>query len=301
MFDKLFCDTAHNGIPRLINDFSSVDPDIMEVLGKETHSIIIAPLKGKNGVFGIIWAAREKAVPSFTEDDLLLLESISGLSAIAIDNIALFEQQRYISDTLQKGFATQTLPLIEKTDVGIFYASATSAAIVGGDLYDAIKLSDSRMALFVGDVSGKGITATSEAAMAKYSLRAFASENPDPVYVLGAFNQVASQQLINGHFITMVYVLYNVMDGSLNLCIAGHPYPLLYSSTSNAITTLIADNPAMSLLPGYSFKSLSAKLNAGDILALYTDGIIELRRDREFFGIERLGKLLVDFADLKAQ
>lgn len=264
-------------------------------------SVIIVPLKGREATTGVIWASRVLNGTEFNRYDLLLLESIASQSAIAIDNISLYDQQQFISDSLQRGLITQILPELTKTDIGTYYASATATAVVGGDFYDAVSLPDNQIALFVGDVSGKGVTATSDAAMAKYSLRALASVNPDPKFVLAGLNKVALQLLIEDRFITLVYTLYDTSTGSMAIGLAGHPYPLLYSATTNSIKPITEENPAIAIVSKPEIITNSIILEADDIVVLYTDGIIELRREGEFFGIDRLGRIIAEYAHQNAQ
>jgi serine phosphatase RsbU (regulator of sigma subunit) len=292
------------GVSRLIPNYQTSSETMSKIVGNNSSAIIV-PLKGREATIGVIWASRGNDKAAFSEYDLLLLESIGGQSAIAIDNISLYDQQQFISDSLQKGFVTQILPELTKTDIGTYYASATAAAVVGGDFYDAVSLSGNQIALFVGDVSGKGVTATSDAAMAKYSIRALTSVNPDPKFVLAGLNKIALQLLAEDRFITLVYSLYNTSSGSLSIGLAGHPYPLLYSATTSSIKPITEENPAIAILPKSKISTeiitSTASLENGDILVLYTDGIIELRRDREFFGVERLERIIAEYAHQNAQ
>jgi serine phosphatase RsbU (regulator of sigma subunit) len=298
--NEFFRAPISTGASKYITNYQAPDETMAMLIGNQS-SVIIVPLKGREATTGVIWVSRKLNGAEFGGYDLLLLESISGQSAIAIDNISLYDQQQFISDSLQRGFMTQILPDLTKTDIGTYYASATTAAVVGGDFYDAVSLPSNQMALFVGDVSGKGVIATSDAAMAKYSLRALASVNPDPKFVLAGLNNVALQLLIEDRFITLVYSLYDTSSGSMTIGLAGHPYPLLYSAATNSVKTITEENPAIAIVSKPEIVTNTINLETDDILVLYTDGIIELRREGEFFGIDRLGRIIAEYAHQDAQ
>ncbi len=259
------------------------------------------PLRVRGKILGFLWVSMLKPKQVFSNYDMMLFESIGGQAAVAIDNINLFEEQKYISETLQRGFLPKQLPELKHTDTGIFYASATEAAVVGGDIYDALQLPNGQVSIFVGDVSGQGVEATTDAAMVKYTLRAVSFQNSGPSYVLTKANNIIANQLVSGRFITLVYGSYYPADGKLLLGMAGHPYPLLYSAAGNQVTPVVGKDPALTLIPSYEYTEAEFRLSSGDILILYTDGIIELRRGKEFFGIERLSDLLAKYSGLKAQ
>lgn len=261
----------------------------------------LVPLRARGKILGVLWLAMLGSKRVFSAYDMVLLESIGGQAAVAIDNINLFEEQRYISETLQRGFVPGRPPAVEHTDIGVFYASATIAAVVGGDFYDAAQLPGNKISIFVGDISGKGIEATADAAMVKYTLRAVSFEDPDPATVLTSANNITAHQLTGGHFVTLVYGLYDTASGEMLIGIAGHPYPLHYSAANREVRPVTASDPAFALIDNYRYTDVTFGLSEGDLLVLYTDGIIELRRDKEFFGMERLGELAAKYASLKAQ
>jgi len=271
------------------------------LVGTGIRAMVVVPLRARGKILGALWLTMLGSKRVFSAYDMVLLESIGGQAAVAIDNINLFEEQRYISETLQRGFAPGRPPRAKHTDIGIFYASATIAAVVGGDFYDAVQLADDNVSIFVGDISGKGIEATADAAMVKYTLRAVSFEDPDPASVLTSANDITANQLMGGHFATLVYGLYNTASGELLLGIAGHPYPLHYSAARGEVAPVTANDPAFALIKNYRYTDVALRLAEDDLLVLYTDGIIELRRDKEFFGMERLGELIAKYSALKAQ
>lgn len=284
-----------------IGDYQMALHQIKEFADAGIRAIAVVPLVARGKTLGVVWASMLSSERVFSDYDMVLLESVGAQAAVSIDGIYLFEEQRYISEMLQRGFLPGRLPKLIQTDIGVFYASATEAAVVGGDFYDAKQVPDHLISLFVGDVSGKGVAATADAAMVKYTLRAISFENPDPSHVLTRANEIVIQQLTSGHFVTVVFGSYDPETGRLTLSIAGHPHPLLYSASDRSTAPIIKEDPAFGLISHYEYSNTEISLSAGDILALYTDGIIELRRDKEFFGEARLGELIARYSGLGAQ
>lgn len=284
-----------------IDDYLAEANKIEELANAGIRAMAQFPLVTRGKVIGTLWVCMLKPGRVFSDYDMTLLESISGQAAVAIDNIRLFEEERYISDTLQRGFLPERLPELKHTDIGTFYASATIAAVVGGDFYDLIRISDEQIGISLGDISGKGVEATTDAAMVKYSLRAVTCRKPGPSGVLTTANNIVTNQLTGGHFVTLVYGLYNLTSGQLTLGIAGHPYPLLYTAANKEVAQIEGGDPAFGLILDYNYSETEFKLSSGDALVLYSDGIIELRRDKEFFGVERLSKLVAKHSRLSAQ
>jgi len=291
----------HSGLAQRTDDYQKSAYQAKELAEARLRAVAVVPLKVRGRIIGVLWVSMLRARRVFSDYDMVLLESIGAQAAVALDNINLFEEQRFISEALQRGFLPERLPEPTNTDMGVFYASATIAAVVGGDFYDAAQVGDDRVSLFVGDVSGKGVEATSFAAMVKYTLRATSFEDPDPSHVLTASNAVISLQLPAGHFITLVYGLYDAASGRLFIGIAGHPHPLLYTASSGSVAPIEVEDPAFAIIDNYEYTKTQVDLSGGDILVLYTDGIIELRRDSEFFGEKRLADLITKYAQLGAQ
>lgn len=291
----------NTGHSQLVNDYQVSNQPIKELADIGISAMAVVPLKIRGKVVGILWVSALNPDRKFSDYDMVLLESIGGQAAVAVDNINLFEEQHYISEVLQRGFLPEKLPKLIQTDIGIFYASATEAAVVGGDFYDALQLPDGRVTLFIGDVSGKGIEATADVAMVRYTIRTLSFQDPDPSKVLTRANAIISNQLSSGHFITLVHGSYDMKSGQLLLGVAGHPYPLLFSAADGKVKPIADNGPALALISDYEYGKVGVDLLPGDVLALYTDGIVELRRKKEFFGIERLGGLIEKYSRLEAQ
>ena len=152
--------------------------------------------------------------------------AIAGQAALAIDNARLYGQQKAFADTMQRSLLPRAAPELPELELGDVYESAARVE-VGGDVYDYLTLGDGRLAVVLGDVTGHGVDATADMAMAKYVFRSLAREHPDPGMFLAAANEVVSSEIAPGRFITMVEVVFDVEGGEVACASAGHPPPRL--------------------------------------------------------------------------
>ena len=132
--------------------------------------------------------------------------SISGQAALAIDNARLYQAQKDFADAMRRSLLPQVRPAVEGLDIGEVYA-ASARLEIGGDLYDYIALDDGRLAVVLGDVTGHGIDAAADMAMAKFVFRSLVREHPEPSDFLAAANEVVVGEIAPGKFITMLYLL----------------------------------------------------------------------------------------------
>ena len=158
---------------------------------------------------------------------------------------------------------------------------------VGGDVYDFLELGDGRLAVVLGDVTGHGIDATADMAMAKFVFRSLAREHPEPADFLAHANEVVVGEIALGKFITMAYVDRRPRrHGSSRRAPAipgrGSLGPTAGSRCSTA-AGLRSESTA-----GQGTRRSRAELAAGRAVVLYTDGVVEARSGRELFGVERL-------------
>ena len=158
---------------------------------------------------------------------------------------------------------------------------------------------DGRLAVVLGDVTGHGIDATADMAMAKFVFRSLAREHSEPSAFLAAANEVVVGEIAIGKFITMVYVTIGPA-GEVLCASAGHPEPRLVTA-DGTVTGLACGGLALGIDAPQVYEQVSAELEPGGMVVLYTDGVIESRSGRELFGLERLDGVLSANAALPAQ
>jgi serine phosphatase RsbU (regulator of sigma subunit) len=232
------------------------------------------------------------------EGDLELALSVAGQAALALENARLYQQQQRFADTMQRSLLPRVYPKIEGIDLGDVYESSARLD-VGGDVYDFLRLDDGRLAVALGDVTGHGIDAAADMAMAKFVFRSLAREHPEPGDFLAAANQVVVGEIAPSKFITMLYLTVDPATGAVACGCAGHPWPRLVTPDGD-VAALAASGLALGIDPGQSYDELREQLPAGGALVLYTDGVIEARRGGEPYGDQRLDALLAAHASLPA-
>ena len=232
-------------------------------------------------------------------DTLDTAMTVSAQAALAIDNARLYQQQKDFSETMQHSLLPRELPAVPGLEVGHVYESSARVD-VGGDVYDFLTLEDGRLAIILGDVTGKGIQAAADMAMAKFSFRALARMHPEPGDFLSKANDVVVDEIAVGKFITMLYVLLDPKAGTVSCASAGHP-PARIVPREGPVVPLEASGLALGIEPGQEYAAAVATLAQGSVVVLYTDGVVESRRDGELYGEERLDDLLSRRRDLGAQ
>jgi len=170
---------------------------------------------------------------------------------------------------------------------------------VGGDVFDFMELPDGRLAVVLGDVTGHGIDATADMAMAKFVFRSLAREHSEPSDFLAHANEVVVGEIAVGKFITMAYLTIDPR-GEVLCASAGHPVPRLVHP-DGTVTGLECGGLALGIDAAQSYEQVRAELPPGGAVVLYTDGVIESRRGRDLFGQQRMDELLGAHAAQPAQ
>ncbi len=202
------------------------------------------------------------------------------------------ERFERIADVLQEALLSvpEELPGVE---FGHLYQSATQATRVGGDFYDLFELEGDRIAVVVGDVSGKGLPAATLTSRVKDTIRAYSMNGDTPAEVLARTNALLVRSTDSASWVSVFLGYLHVPTGRLLYCSAGHPPSVVHrmdNSGGGGRETFFLETPSpiLAAFEEASFEDREAFLAPEDILLLYTDGVIEARRNGELFGDERL-------------
>ena len=195
-----------------------------------------------------------------------------------------------IAQEVQSFFLPQKMPVIPGLELSGMCLSATE---VGGDYYDFIELDDGRMALILGDVSGKGIQAAFFMTLVKGITQTLSRLYTSPAEVMRKLNHLFYQNAPNGTFISAIYGVYDPSDRSFVFSRAGHNPAIFYQAKKATASALIPEGMAIGFTDSSMFDSRIAEttvyLSEGDAMVFYTDGFSEaMNRARELYGDERL-------------
>ncbi|HET6856880.1 MAG TPA: SpoIIE family protein phosphatase [Streptomyces sp.] len=188
------------------------------------------------------------------------------------------ERLKRLNATLQKSLLPPTLANVPGLDVAAHYHVA-SVDEVGGDFYDLFPLASGSWGFFMGDVCGKGAAAAAVTSLARYTLRAAAVYNPDPAAVLANLNAVMNHEYIgyDPRFCTVVFGLLTPDSGGFRVTLAGggHPPALLMRADGRTDYLPTPGGQLIGVLPDAHIATTTVRLDPGDTLLLYTDGLTE--------------------------
>jgi PAS domain S-box-containing protein len=274
-------------VPDAFND-PRLDPYVMELLA--VSGGIATPLLSGGDVVGVLSLEYGKTPAVFGSPEMAFAEDVAAALLSAVQNARLYAAEHRIAETLQRSM--MKLPdAIGSLDFAHIYHSATETAMVGGDFYDVFECAPGVVALLIGDVAGKGIEAAVVTSLVKNTIRAEAYESHAPGDVITRSNEILRRQLDVGVFATVFFGVLDVASGELAYCSAGHP-PSLVRRGDGDIVRLEDGAPILGALEGIQFVESSVRLGLGDTLLMFTDGVIEARRDSALYGDERLADIV---------
>jgi len=199
------------------------------------------------------------------------------------------EHEMNIARDIQMELLPKTFPNLPGLDM---FAFTVPARHVGGDCYDVIDLGDGRLAITIGDVSGKGTPAAILMANVQAAVRALSESEVPPAELITRVNRLVHGYTEDSVFITFFYSILDTRTGELLYVNAGHNPPCILRANGGR-EYLDRGGLVVGIMPGSEYEMGRAVLNAGDDLVLYTDGITEAaNRDDEMYGEERLEELL---------
>jgi serine phosphatase RsbU (regulator of sigma subunit) len=260
---------------------------------------IVLPVATPKEVLAIVTLISLSPEQPIRDETIEVALAIVGQAALAIDNARLYEQQKAFADAMQRSLLPDYEPEIEGLDVGAVYA-ASARVEVGGDLYDFLLLEDGALAIALGDVTGHGVDAAADMAMVKFTFRSLARRYPEPGAFLAAVNEVVLEEVELGKFVTMVYMKVDPARTELACACAGHPRPRLLRA-DGSVESLPVGGLALGIAGNQTYEEIRIPYAPGDAVVLYTDGVIEARRERELYGTQRLDDFLRRHSQLGAR
>lgn len=241
------------------------------------YSGLTVPLAVEGRVLGTITWVNGETGRRFSADDIPFAEDLGRRAGIAIDNALLHSELREVAQRLQDAVRPAELPDLPGWQLGATYTSAGRAS-VGGDFYDVIPLKDGRVAMAIGDVMGRGITAAAAMSQIRAALRALVAVDPDPATVMSRldmlYERFPSEQLV-----TVIYVLADPDLDQLVMSCAGHPFPILVRADGSADFLRTVGGTILGVR-ATDRQAVRVPFLPGDMVMMYTDGLLE-RRDED--------------------
>jgi phosphoserine phosphatase RsbU/P len=294
---------AQTGQAILVPDVSK-DPRYVEA-NPETKSELAVPLIYKDKVIGVLDLEHTRR-GFFTDDHRRTMMTLAAQVAIAIENARLYEeiarQERRLerdlalARELQMRLLPQALPLLANLELA---AKFVPARAIGGDLYDFIPYSLSRLGIVIGDVSGKGAPAAIYAALVSGILRSHAPIEPGPAEMLRAVNLSLAERRIEAQFVSIIYAVWDDEHQTLQVANSGLPRPIHVHAGKNHV--IEATGLPLGLFDDANYDEFTFKMKPGDMFVFFSDGILDARNRRgELFGRGRVEQLVAECAGKSA-
>ncbi len=309
---------AQHGKPLVLTDVAN-DPRFnraaAEKSGTIPRSMVCVPMRVQGKIIGILQAIDPWNKPVFDPDDGEFLEAFASLAATAVSNAHLHkalmkqqseQQERDFARQIQQSFLPREMPPIPGVSI---HACNESALAVGGDFYDVIQLSPTKVALLVGDITGKGVAASLYMVRCLFDTRrscGTAGAGMSPAGLLVAKNQILARdcaaqlatEMATGQpphppiFVGMLCATFDAATGELCYANAGLPDPILWTGQGPEDLSG-SGGPALGMLSEMTYDEGVRTLQGGETLLLFTDGLSEARDLAKIeFGRERIAEAL---------
>jgi sigma-B regulation protein RsbU (phosphoserine phosphatase) len=275
------------------------------MVNPETKSELAVPLVYKSKVIGVLDLEHTRR-GFFNDDHKRTLTTLAAQIAIALENARLYEEVRKQERRLERDLALarelqfrllpHDKPRIAHLDVA---AKFVPARAIGGDLYDFLPYSLSRMGLVIGDVSGKGAPAAIYAALVSGILRSHAPIEPGPAEMLAAVNNSLGERRIEAQYISMIYAVWDDQRRTMHVANSGLPRPLYVHD--GKIEVIEATGLPLGLLDHATWDEFSFRAKPGDMFVFFSDGIPDAsNKNGEMFGRSGVDRVIASCADKSA-
>ena len=274
--------------------------------------MIVMPLRSSKRQYGALYMLKEQR-QGFDRENLSILQTFTSQTVLSIENLQLMQasiqnqlvqEELKIASSVQDSLIPKDLPIDNWFEIS---SHAQAAKEVGGDFYDFLHLPGRRLAVLIGDVSGKGITAAFHVAQMKGIFHALMQENPlarnerekfpVPSKFMAQANNALARCLEKAAFITASLYIIDYEHGGFVFARAGHCHTLYYHSIKEEVSYFRTAGLGLGIIRNDSYekhiKNQFYDYNPGDVMVIYTDGIVEARNAAgEEYGEEGLQKML---------
>lgn len=249
------------------------------------HSSVIVPIESRGRVLGVLVLATE-GDRRLDDDDLDLAVEIAHRAALALGNARAFQQEHEIAESLQRALLPTVVPAVPGLELAVRYVAATDGASVGGDWYDVLTFDDGTTGIVVGDVVGHDIAASTSMGQLRSAIRIYAwEEHARPAAALARVDRLFDK--LGLAYATCMFGVLDLGTSTFRWSNAGHPPPLLIR---DGMATFLTGGSGVLLgvTAGAGMGEATTEVHEGDVLVLYTDGLVERRGEPLQVGLGRL-------------
>lgn len=265
---------------------------------QQVRMMMAVPLQTKDKVIGLIYVDSPSLIKEFSAEDLNLLTVMANVAAVRIEHARLIEveqAEKILAKDLEQAAIIQQalLPTTVPIVPGVQLAGHNAACrTVGGDYFDFIPYNDGRVAIALGDVSGKAMPAALLMTSLQARVRVLAEEPPQVGEMMTRLNRATAANCPPNRFITFFFSVLDPSTGELIYANAGHNPPML-ARASGAVELLEGGGIPLGILRTFSYEEYRVKLELGDVLLVYSDGVTEAANPAfDEFGEDRLQQVL---------
>ena len=260
--------------------------------GFRTRSILCAPLKHRGEVIGVLQILNPRDKESFDEQELEGFTAYANLTATAIEKLRAFERTRAqerverdlaIASDIQRELLARAIP--PRIPGAVFAAHNQAASNVGGDFYNVFVRSPHESYFAIGDVSGKGISASLLMAQTLSAMQFVFAATTSPSDALAKLNSTLYEHIVRGMFVTTIVGRIIPSASRIELASAGHCKPVLLRADGSAVEIETNGSLPLGILPKVAYQQGKIDFHRGDWFICYTDGLSESKNwsDEAFF------------------
>jgi PAS domain S-box-containing protein len=260
------------------------------------RSLIGVPLVADRDVRGVLVVGAVNP-RHFTAEDVGLLRLAADRVALAMEHVRLYEREHRVAVTLQRSLLPERLPNVPGFAVSARYQPAATEPGVGGDWFDVIPIPGGSIGLVMGDVAGKGLVAASMVGQLRSALRAYALEGHEPARVVEQLNRLLWTDASESRMATLVYAVVDATGAGVRWVNAGHLPPMLAIDGCTPRFLEGGRSVPLGVLPFPTFEEVSASIEPGATVVLYTDGLVERPGSHIDAGLARLVEVVGEAPD----
>ncbi|MCQ4079432.1 SpoIIE family protein phosphatase [Streptomyces sp. RB6PN25] len=255
------------------------------------HSVLVVPLTARGHTIGTVTLARTGESPPFTDKDVVLTQDVAGRAAISIDNARRYARSQDIALELQRALLTEPGSPHPNVELACRYLPSGTSAVVGGDWFETIRLPYGRTLLAIGDVMGHGIEAAVDMSNYRSVLRYVAATDLPPHRILRQLDtMICEESEYARRPATCLLALADPARARWTYSSAGHLPPAIFSPDSDTELIDVPTGPPLGTGFG-GYELVIGDLQPGQVLLLYTDGLVERRDEDIDQSLARLAKL----------